>query len=64
MILTNQENKVLKLLCEGYTNREIAQQLGISTHTAKAHVRHILKKMEVSNRTIAAYIAGKNKMVI
>ncbi len=58
-MLTEQEAKVLKLLCEGKTNKDIAQTLGISIHTVKAHITHILQKFNVSNRTIAAYIAGK-----
>lgn len=58
-MLTQQETKVLKLLCQGYTNIEIAKELCISTHTVKAHITHILRKLNISNRTIAAYIAGK-----
>ncbi len=62
-MLTEQESKVLRLLCQGYTNPEIAKELVISVHTVKAHVTHILRKLNVSNRTIAAYLAGKNSLI-
>ena len=58
-MLTKREQEVLKYVCEGYSNAEIAEKLVISEHTAKAHVTAILRKFDVKNRTIAAYFAGK-----
>ncbi len=58
-MLTKREQEVLKLLCEGKNNIEIAEILHISKHTAKAHVTSIIRKLECRNRTNAAYVAGK-----
>lgn len=56
-MLTNREKEVLKLLAKGYTNPEIAQKLYISTHTVKAHVAAILKKLNAKNRLLAVVAA-------
>jgi ATP/maltotriose-dependent transcriptional regulator MalT len=55
--LTTREQEVHRLLAEGRTNREIGEILFISEATAKIHVRNILKKLEVRNRTEAALLA-------
>jgi DNA-binding CsgD family transcriptional regulator len=55
--LTDRERTVLTLLVEGYSNREIADRLGISHKTASVHVSNILAKLEVDNRTQAAAVA-------
>ena len=47
---TPRECEVLKLVLLGYTNKDIAQQLGISDYTARDHVSALLKKNEVKNR--------------
>jgi len=49
--LTEQEKKVLALLKEAKTNKEISEQLFISVSTVKTHVSHIFKKKSVKNRT-------------
>jgi DNA-binding NarL/FixJ family response regulator len=51
--LTPRELEVVGLLREGFTNNEIAKLLGISTHTAKAHVAGIMVKLGASDRTQA-----------
>ena len=57
--LTAREADVLRLLGEGLGNREIAERLTISEHTAANHVRSILAKTGSANRTQAAmYAAG------
>jgi len=40
----------LRLVAKGYVNREIAEQLEISEHTVKNHLKNILQKLHVSNR--------------
>ncbi len=47
---TPREREVLQLVLLGYTNKGIAQQLGISDYTARDHVSALLKKNEVKNR--------------
>jgi DNA-binding CsgD family transcriptional regulator len=55
--LTQRELEVLRLLCQGASNREIAQRLSISENTAANHVRSILTKTNSANRTQAAMLA-------
>jgi len=55
--LTARELDVLRLLIKGLSNREIGDLLGFTEHTAKFHVKNILGKLEVSDRTEAATAA-------
>jgi NarL family two-component system response regulator LiaR len=55
--LTNREIAVLKLVAQGYSNQEIAQQLHISERTVGKHVSSILDKLHLANRTQAALYA-------
>ncbi len=57
--LTPREIEVLKRLARGLTNRQIARELYISADTAKFHVRHVVEKLGVSDRTQAAYRAAE-----
>lgn len=52
--LTAREREVLRLVAAGHTNRAIGRELSISLGTVKAHVEHIIAKLEVSDRTQAA----------
>jgi DNA-binding NarL/FixJ family response regulator len=52
--LTGREIEVLGLLAQGHTNREIAQNLVLSSGTVKVHVQRIIRKLRVSDRTQAA----------
>jgi DNA-binding CsgD family transcriptional regulator len=49
--LTPREQQITALLSRGYTNRQIAAVLGLSPETVKTHVRSILRKFQVHNRT-------------
>jgi DNA-binding NarL/FixJ family response regulator len=51
--LTPREREVLELLAEGLSNRQIAERLGISEHTAKFHVASVSGKLGASSRTEA-----------
>ena len=55
--LTDREMDVLKLIAEGMTNQEIADQLVISEGTVRTHVSNILSKLHLANRTQAALFA-------
>lgn len=52
--LTEREHKILALMTQGYENRQIAEHVFVSTHTVKAHVSIIIKKLKAKNRTHAA----------
>ena len=59
--LTKSQARVLDLLAEGKTNREIAELLGVTEGTVKIHVSAIFKALGVSNRSQALLVAqGKN----
>ena len=51
--LTRREREVLILVAQGATNREIANNLFISTHTVKVHLHNILTKLHARNRQVA-----------
>jgi DNA-binding CsgD family transcriptional regulator len=48
--LTPREKETAALACLGYTNREMAALMVISTNTVKTHMRHVLRKFRVSNK--------------
>jgi DNA-binding NarL/FixJ family response regulator len=52
--LTARELDVLRLLCEGKTNREISHELHLSLSTVKDHLERLIAKLQVSDRTQAA----------
>ncbi|CAI8243815.1 Transcriptional regulatory protein DegU [Prochlorococcus marinus str. MIT 1342] len=52
--LTPRERFVLRLVCDGFTNREIGHQMFIAETTARGHVNSILRKLDVRNRAAAA----------
>lgn len=52
--LSQREKEILKLLSTGMSNREMANELCIAENTIKIHLRHILKKLHLSNRLQAA----------
>lgn len=61
--LTARELEILRALGRGKTNQEIAEELFISPHTVKIHVRRILAKMEFRNRQQAAAYAAAEGLV-
>lgn len=58
--LTEREREVLRLVAAGHTNREIAERLTISENTVKFHMRGILEKLHLRNRTeVARWVAER-----
>lgn len=61
--LTERELYVLRLVASGATNSEIAEKLSISINTVKSHLKNILAKLQLENRTQAATYALKHGLV-
>ena len=61
--LSERELEVLRLIAEGRSNSEIAEELVISEHTVKRHVSNILSKLHLADRTQAAVYAWREGMV-
>lgn len=63
--LTKQQDRIVKLLAEGYDTFEIADELKISYRTVKQHISMMIKKLEVRNRTeiVAMYYEGEIKQL-
>ena len=61
--LTAKEAEILQLVAEGLNNIEISKIMVTTVHTVKAHLTSIMKKLGVTNRTAAAYVALKNHLV-
>ena len=61
--LTEMEIQVLRFVCEGYENAEIAEMMGTKVSTTKTHIAHILTKTGYSNKTQLAIAAIKNHLI-
>jgi len=61
--LTRRELSVLRLVAHGLGNKEIASELGISTHTVKYHLASLLAKLGVHTRTEAVTIGLRKGLV-
>lgn len=55
--LTPREIEVLRCLAQGLTNQDIAAELTVSVRTVMTHIRNILDKLNLTNRTQAALYA-------
>ncbi|TIL63871.1 MAG: response regulator transcription factor [Mesorhizobium sp.] len=62
-ILSNRENCILRRLIEGESNKAIAREINIAEATVKVHVKAILRKIRVRNRTQAAVWAMNHGML-
>lgn len=61
--LTARECQLLQLVSQGLSNRAIAQSLSISHNTVKYHIKNILQKLGVQNRTEAVAIAIRDGLL-
>jgi two-component system response regulator DevR len=59
MPLTARELEVLRLLAHGLSNREISERLFIAETTVKFHVTNVMRKLEVTRRSEAVYVASQ-----
>lgn len=62
-VLTARELDVLRLIANGRSNKEIAQDLVLSEKTVKTHVSNILAKLHLADRTQAALYAVRQRIV-
>jgi two-component system response regulator NreC len=62
-MLSQREKEVLELVCKGYTNKQIAERLIVSSDTVKAHLASIMRKFNVNNRTLVTRYAIKHKLI-
>lgn len=61
--LTEREHEILGGIVRGLSNKEIARELHISSNTVRSHIRSILSKFGVANRTQAAMYAIENDLI-
>ena len=60
--LTSSENEIVALVCEGFTNQEIADRLGKSLVAVKFHLHRIFKKAQVKTRTKLSVLLGRSRL--
>lgn len=61
---TDRELEVLRALVEGYTYKEIAEELDLSPETVKSHIRNMLNKTGFTSKTKLAVAVSNKKMII
>lgn len=61
--LTAREKEILKLIADGLSNQDIADELILSLHTVKNHVKSVIQKLSVKDRTQAAVLALKENLI-
>jgi DNA-binding NarL/FixJ family response regulator len=61
--LSDQQRAILRLISEGYSNREIASRVHLSENTVKSHIQEIFRKLGVRTRVEAAIRAARDGLV-
>ena len=61
--LSEREREVLQLICEGYSNPEIAEKLSISCHTVDGHRKNLISKTGVKNAPNLVLFAVKHRLI-
>ena len=61
--LTSREVEILRLVTSGLTNRQLAEELGVSTRTVDAHLRSVYAKLGVKSRSAATRYAIEHQLV-
>ncbi len=61
--LSKRETEILRLIVDGYTNPQISEMLSISGNTVKRHISNLFLKLAVNDRTQAAVLAVRKKLI-
>jgi DNA-binding NarL/FixJ family response regulator len=61
--LSPREQKIVALIAQGLTNKEIAHRLGVSVFTVRNQVHLIIQKLELKNRIQVAYLIGQHSNI-
>ena len=61
--MTKREREIIVLIADGLSNKEIAQQLNIATHTVKSHVHNIMEKLALHTRLQIAKFISRRKFL-
>ena len=62
-VLSDREIEIIRLLAEGLSNKSISERLSLSGNTIKYHLKNILRKLNVQNRTEAVMYAIRNNLI-
>ena len=61
--LTRREREVLQLIAEGFSNKQVADQLGIATRTAETHRANIMAKLGIHNLAVLVRFAIREGLI-
>lgn len=61
--LTRREMQLLKLLARGYTYREVAEDLNVSSHTVNSHIKNLYRKLSVKTKNEAVFAATRQGLL-
>ena len=61
--ITGRQQEILGLVSQGLLNKQIADQLNISTNTVKAHLHELFRHLQVTNRTSAVKYGMDNGLI-
>lgn len=61
--LTKRESEVLQLVCQGFSNREVAEQTFLGEETVKTHIKAIYRKLNVRDRPEVISLALREGLV-
>ena len=63
VLLTRRETSIARLLAQGYTNRQIAEELGLSVRTAETHRANIMSKLGLTSRVELVRWAARQRLI-
>lgn len=58
-VLTDREQQIIEMVMQGWSNKRIASELNITSHTVKFHLKSSYRKFGVSSRTGAVCVASR-----